>query len=57
LKENDIITRVGDITIDETHSYVNSLFNYKPGDTISLTVVRDGQETQLQVTLGEANHQ
>ncbi len=36
LKENDIITKVGDITIDETHSYVNSLFKYKPGDTIGL---------------------
>ena len=32
LKENDIITKVGDIPIDETHSYVNSLFKYKPGD-------------------------
>jgi S1-C subfamily serine protease len=57
LKENDIITKVGDITLDETHSYVNSLFKYKPGDTIPLTVMRDGKETQLQVTLGEAKHQ
>lgn len=57
LQQNDIITKVGDITIDETHSYVNSLFNYKPGDTISLTVMRDGKETQLQVTLGESQHQ
>lgn len=57
LQENDIITKIGDITIDETHSYVNSLFNYKPGDTIHLTVMRDGQETQLQITLGEAKHQ
>jgi serine protease Do len=57
LKENDIITKVGDITLDETHSYVNSLFKYKPGDTIPLTVMRDGKETQLQITLGEAKHQ
>jgi S1-C subfamily serine protease len=57
LKENDIITKVGDITLDETHSYVNSLFKYKPGDTIPLTVMRNGKGTQLQVTLGEAKHQ
>ena len=57
VKENDIITKVGDITIDETHSYVNSLFKYKPGDTIGLEVMRDGQTTQLQITLGEAKHQ
>jgi 2-alkenal reductase len=57
LQENDIIVKIGDITIDEAHSYVNSLFNYKAGDTISLTVMREGKETQLQVTLGESNHQ
>lgn len=57
LKENDIITKVGDITLDETHSYVNALFTYKPGDTVSLVVMRDGKETQLQITLGEAKHQ
>lgn len=57
LQQNDIITKVGDITLDETHSYVNSLFKYKPGDTINLTIMRDGKETQLQITLGEAKHQ
>jgi len=56
LKENDIITKVGDITIDETHSYVNSLFTYKPDDQIAMEVMRDGQATQLQITLGEAKH-
>lgn len=57
LQENDIITKIGDIAIDETHSYINSLFEYQPGNTIPLTVVRDGRETQLQITLGEAKHQ
>jgi 2-alkenal reductase len=57
LQGNDIITRVGNITLDEAHSYINALFTYKPGDTIPLTIMRNGQETQLQVTLGEAQHQ
>ncbi len=57
LQENDIITRVGDITLDDTHSYINALFSYKPGDTIPIVVMRNGQETQLKVTLGEAQHQ
>src|SRR5215216_993926 len=56
LQESDIITKVGDITLDETHSYVNSLFKYKPGDQIALEVMRDGKATQLQITLGEAKH-
>ena len=57
LMENDIITRVGDITLDDSHSYINALFTYKPGDTIPLAIMRNGNETQLQVTLGEAQHQ
>jgi len=56
IQEGDIITNVGDIALDETHSYVNALFNYKPGDTINLAVMREGKETQLQITLGEAKH-
>lgn len=54
VQEGDIITRVGDIAIDENYSYVNALFSYQPGDQIPLTVVRDGAEIQLQITLGEA---
>ncbi len=57
LAQNDIITKVGDITLNDTHSYINTLFTYKPGDTIPLIVMRNGSETQLQVTLGEAQHQ
>jgi 2-alkenal reductase len=56
LKQGDIITRIGDVAIDETHSYVNTLFTFKPGDEITLTVLRDGKESQFQITLGEADH-
>jgi len=56
LQQGDIITKVGDVTLDETNSYVNALFTFKPGDTITLTVVRDGKEVPLQITLGESKH-
>ena len=56
LQQGDIITKVGDVTLDETHSYVNSLFTFNPGDTITLTFMRNGQEMQVQITLGEAQH-
>jgi 2-alkenal reductase len=56
LQQGDIITKVGDVTLDETHSYVNTLFTFKPGDTIDLTVMRDGKEVQMQIILGEAKH-
>jgi serine protease Do len=56
LQEGDIITKVGDVTLDETHSYVNTLFTFKPGDQIKLEVVRGSDTVQVQVTLGEAQH-
>lgn len=57
LQEGDIITRVGDVSIDETHSYLNTLYTYKPGDQITLSIIRNGQTVKLQVTLGETTHQ
>jgi serine protease Do len=56
LQEGDIITKVGDVTLDETHSYVNTLFTFKPGDQINLEVVRWNDAVQVKVTLGEAQH-
>jgi serine protease Do len=56
LQEGDIITKVGDVTLDETHSYVNTLFTFKPGDQINLEVVRGNDTVQVQVKLGEAQH-
>ena len=54
LQPGDIITKIGDITLDETHSYVNTLFKFRPGDQIPLEVVRGNETIQVQVTLGEA---
>jgi serine protease Do len=56
LQQGDIITKVGDIALDETHSYVNTLFTFKPGDQITLNVMRNGKDTQVQITLGESKH-
>jgi 2-alkenal reductase len=56
LQQGDIITKLGDVAIDESHSYLNTLFTYKPGDTVPLTVIRNGQTVQLKVTLGESTH-
>lgn len=56
LQQGDIITKVGEVILDETHSYVNTLFKFNPGETISLTMVRNGKEMQVQITLGEAKH-
>ncbi len=56
LQRGDIITRLGDTAIDQNHSYLNTLYTYKPGDTVTLSVMRNGQTIQLQATLGESTH-
>ncbi len=55
LQVGDIITQIGEISLDETHSYINILFQYKAGDEVTVTFVRDGKEMQVQVTLAEAS--
>jgi 2-alkenal reductase len=55
LREGDIITRIGDVSLDETHSYINTLFMYKPGDQVTVVFKRDSKEHQVIVTLGESN--
>jgi len=53
----DIITKIGDIPLDEGHSYLNTLFNYTPGETVILTVSRDSKVIEITVTFGEARTQ
>lgn len=54
IRQGDIITRIGDVSLDESHSYINALFTYQPGDKIAIELVRNGRNVQLEVTLGEA---
>jgi S1-C subfamily serine protease len=54
LQQGDIITKIGDVALDETHSYVNTLFEFQPGDQVTLDVMRGNENLQVQVTLGEA---
>jgi len=54
LRPGDIITQIGQITIDAQHSYINALFNYAPGERVTLKVVRARRTLEVEVTLGEA---
>ena len=56
LKPGDIITSLGGVALDATHSYINTLFTFKPGDQITVDFVRNGASQQVQVTLGETSH-
>jgi len=52
LQEDDIITAIEGQRIDVSHSLEDVLVRYRPDDTVTLTVLRDGATLDLQVTLG-----
>jgi serine protease Do len=54
LRSGDIITRIGDVTLDNENPYTNALYRYAPGDTVDLVVVRNGDELEVEVTLEES---
>ena len=56
LQVDDIITSIGNVKMDETHNYLNVLYTYKPGDQVTVNVMRNGSEITLQITLGESSH-
>lgn len=53
MQDGDIITRIGDVSLDENHSFINALFTYEPNQTISVEWMRGRQKLEAQVTLGE----
>ena len=55
LQRGDIITSIGDQSIDEGNSYINVLFEYQPGDQVAIKALRNSQEMSFDVTLGEAS--
>jgi serine protease Do len=53
VRRGDIIVGLGDAPVENTGDLLGALRDYQPGDTVGLTVVRDGNEQTLEVTLGE----
>lgn len=52
LKDKDIVTAVNGAKIGTAGSLSSLIGEYKPGDTVQLTVIRDGKEIAVNVTLG-----
>jgi len=53
LQEDDIITSLNGIAIDEKNSYINILFRFNPGDQITVEFVRNSQTQTIELTLEE----
>lgn len=53
IEVGDVITAFDGQKLDRQHSLLDMLFSHEPGDTVSVTVDRDGTPQTFQVTLGE----
>ncbi|HET7035791.1 MAG TPA: trypsin-like peptidase domain-containing protein [Thermomicrobiaceae bacterium] len=53
LQKDDIVTKVDGKELTTDSSFANAVESHKVGDTITLTVVRNGQTMQVPVTLAE----
>ncbi|MDR2898397.1 MAG: trypsin-like peptidase domain-containing protein [Spirochaetaceae bacterium] len=51
----DIITAINDIPVAALADYYSALESQKPGDTVTVTVLRGKQQIDLKVTLAEGN--
>ena len=53
IQRGDIITAVEDTEVEDTGDLLSALRQYQPGDTVEMTLARNGGETTESVTLGE----
>ena len=55
IKEKDIITAVNGTKVGIAGSVSSLIGEFKPGDTVQLTILREGKQTTVNITLGEYN--
>ncbi len=54
LRARDVITKVNEIQIDAEHPVQSILLRLRPGDKVKLTIIRDGKQQSVDVTLGKS---
>jgi putative serine protease PepD len=52
LRAGDVITAVGDTKVDTSDGVSQAIDSHQPGDTVTLTIRRDGKTLSVQVQLG-----
>jgi len=51
IKKDDVITAINGKVIDDEYPFLYQLYTFVPGDTVKLTVVRDGMPKEIQISL------
>jgi serine protease Do len=55
IRAKDVITALGSTEIKDSGDLAAALRNYRPGDSVTVTVNRNGNESNVDVKLGERN--
>ncbi|MEV4469553.1 trypsin-like peptidase domain-containing protein [Nonomuraea sp. NPDC049504] len=53
LRQGDLITKIGDKTVDGGDTVVGQVRGFKPGQEVKITYMRDGESHEVDVTLAE----
>ena len=52
LRKGDVVVRLQDSDVTDLQSYSDALYAHRPGDEVTIVVVRDGQRVTVRATLG-----
>jgi S1-C subfamily serine protease len=53
IRPGDVITAIGETRVSTVEDLLGALRRQKPGDRVTVSLVRDGQESTVEVTLGD----
>lgn len=54
LRARDVITKINEVRIDAEHPVQSILLRLRPGDKVKLTIIREGKQQIVDVTLGKS---
>lgn len=55
IRAKDVITKVNGVAVDAQHPLSSQLSQFVPGDTVTLTILRDGKTNDVRATLTQFN--
>ncbi len=57
MKAGDVVIQVGDKSVKNSSELLKAIAGHAPGTKVAVTVIRDGKERKLNITLGDRNSQ
>ena len=53
LQPGDVVTAINGMSVHSTNGFIATIANFKPGQTVTMSIRRNGSKMQVQVTLGD----